>query len=140
MNSNTPYLLTARILEVLGLRRRRVVLVIDLEEAERTLIRETLRRNGYEVVETSDGPGAMAILTQRRVHLVLSDLATSENTGVETIRRMRRFFPDLKIIAMSGEIPAEVLQMSRLLGADAALPKPIDEELLVKTVRRLLAD
>jgi CheY-like chemotaxis protein len=128
-------------LEMLGLRRRRrIVLVIDIEQAVRTFVCETLEKDGYEVVEAPDGQSAMNLLRKQRIHLVFSDLVTSENNGVDTIRRMRKLFPDIKIVAMSGQIPAEVLQMSSLVGADAALPKPIPAELLLKTTHRLLAD
>ena len=135
-----PQLLTARILEVLGLRQHcHIVLVIDLDEAARRFVCETLRKHGYEVMEASDVEAAMQVLRQHRVHLVFSDVATSEQHGVETIQRMRRFFPDIKIVAMSREIPAEVLKMCSFLGADAALAKPIAADLLLKTTRRLLA-
>jgi two-component system, cell cycle sensor histidine kinase and response regulator CckA len=141
LNYNTPHLLTAKILEVLGLRRRRrIVLVIDIEEAVRTFVCQTLGNDGYEVVEACDGQSAMTLLRQQQIHLVFSDLVTFENDGVDTIRRMRRLFPNIKIVAMSGEIPPEVLKMCSLLGADAALPKPIAVEVLLQTTHRLLAD
>lgn len=137
----TPRLLTGTVLKALGLwQRRPTVLVIDVEEGVRRFISETLERNGYEVIEAPDGEVALQLLLHQRVHLVYSDLATSVRNGVDSIRRMRRFFPNLKIVAMSSGIPTEVLDMSSLVGADAALAKPITVDLLVKTTRRLLAD
>jgi CheY-like chemotaxis protein len=111
-----------------------------LEETVRRFLCETLRKDGYEVVEATDGQVAMKVLRQQRVHLVFSDLATSEQNGGATIRRIRKFFPDIKIVALSEGIPAEILKMSSLLGADAVLPKPIAVDLLLKTTRQLLAD
>lgn len=58
-----------------------------------------------------------------------------EQAGIETIREIRQFQPDLHIIAMSGS--AVSVQMARHLGADEGLVKPFSREQLLTAVQRL---
>jgi DNA-binding NarL/FixJ family response regulator len=64
-----------------------------------------------------------------------------EKEGIETITELKREFPNVKIIAISGggrNIPDAYLQIAKNLGAERTFPKPIDWPELIKTVRELL--
>jgi len=58
--------------------------------------------------------------------LVLIDLDLPGQDGFSLIHEMRAAFPDLPVIAISGVCQHDVLESAKLMGATAALSKPID--------------
>jgi DNA-binding NarL/FixJ family response regulator len=58
--------------------------------------------------------------------------------GIETIRVLHEEAPGIRIIAMSGAFAGPLLSMTRLLGTDAVLSKPLTPELLLSTVAHVL--
>lgn len=76
--------------------------------------------------------------------LLFCDLFMPNREGLETIRELRRWFPGLKIVAMSGggggcRSRAELLHVARLMGADAALSKPFGRANLLAAINQALA-
>ena len=70
---------------------------------------------------------------------MLTDLAMPRREGIETIIEIRRRFPGVKVIALSGVFGGLCLEMARQLGADAALSKPVRIDMLRRTVDAVLA-
>ena len=78
---------------------------------------------------------------QMKADLIITDLIMPEKEGIETITELRRDFPDVKIIAISGggRIAPEVyLRMARSLGALRTFAKPIERKEIIETVQELL--
>jgi PAS domain S-box-containing protein len=115
-----------------------VILVVDDDAAVRTLFRKILARAGYRVMEAADGAQALAAVRKGGVDLVITDLVMPEKEGIETIVEIRKSHPQVKIAAVSGAFGGRYLEIAAMLGAEAALAKPVSEETLVETVRRLL--
>ena len=78
------------------------ILVIDDDIQVRQMLRQTLQRAGYEVVEAPDGKQGLSLFRQSPTDLVITDIIMPEKEGVETIMELKRDFPDVKIIAISG--------------------------------------
>lgn len=117
------------------------ILVIDDEELVRMTVRQTLERRGHEVAEAVNGRAVLELQRTRPVELVITDLLMPEKEGIETIRDLKREYPDVKIIAMSGGGPVgntSYLAMSQRFGADSTLIKPFGPQELLSTVERLL--
>ena len=114
------------------------ILVVDDDAAIRSLFHKILARAGYRVMEAADGAQALAAMSEGGVDLVITDLVMPEKEGIETIVEIRKSYPQVKIAAVSGAFGGKYLEAASLLGADAALAKPVSEETLVDTVRRLL--
>ena len=73
------------------------------------------------------------------VDVVITDLIMPEQEGMETISRIKRDFPNIKIIAISGALGGRYLRVAELLGAHAVLNKPLDPEQLLQTVQSVLS-
>ena len=114
------------------------ILVVDDEAAIRGLFHKILARAGYRVMEAADGAQALAAVKKGGVDLVITDLVMPEKEGIETIVAIRKNHPQVKIAAVSGAFGGKYLEIASQLGADAALAKPVSEETLLGTVRRLL--
>ena len=118
------------------------ILVIDDDEQMRVLLRQVMEWAGHEVVEAADGREGTRLQRQHRADLVITDLIMPEQEGLETITALRRDYPGVKIIAISGGGrigPEAYLPAARELGADRVFSKPFDVQELAETVRELLS-
>ena len=117
------------------------ILLIDDESEIRKLFIKKLAGRGYEIIEACDGKEGIKLYHETRPDLVITDLVMPEKEGIETITELKREFPDVKIIAISGggrNAPDAYLQLAKNLGAERTFLKPIDWPELIKTVRVLL--
>jgi CheY-like chemotaxis protein len=118
------------------------VLVVDDEPAIRELLRLILERDGHAVTEAANGRKAMRALREAAVDLVITDIIMPEQEGMETISEIRRLWPDIKIIAMSGggrRLSMDFLPMAERLGADLTIEKPFSPAAIATAVTGLLA-
>jgi DNA-binding NtrC family response regulator len=117
------------------------ILVIDDDKNVRDLLRIMLEGEGYAVVLADNGKSGVRVYLQRPTDLVICDLFMDEQEGLATIRQIREKSPQAKIIAISGGstlAPGDFLSIASLLGAVAALMKPLDRVSLLQTVRKAL--
>jgi two-component system cell cycle sensor histidine kinase/response regulator CckA len=101
-----------------------VVLLVEDEPAVRGLFAMCLRKDGYFVVEASNGSEALSVVEQvGRVDLVVTDVVMPVMKGTELAQRLREKFPSLRFIFVSGYVVhdelgpnAELLQKPFLKG------------------------
>ncbi len=117
--------------------RRPSVLVVDDEPDVRELLKDILETAGYEVLTARNGREAIERLTAAAVDLIITDLVMPEQEGIETIVRIRKDYPDVHILAISGAM-GPYLKVAKALGARDALPKPFSPEALLERVTQIL--
>jgi CheY-like chemotaxis protein len=114
------------------------VLVVDDESSLREVTRAILESQGYEVLTAADGLDGLSALSESLPDVIISDLNMPRMSGFEFLAIVRKRFPRIATIAMSGDyIPSE--NPSGIL-ADAFLQKgryTVDE--LFEGVAKLLA-
>ena len=115
----------------------RRVLVVDDEPAIRELLIEILNSSGFETFTASDGRDAQERLRGNSVDLIITDLAMERREGIELIRSLRKEYPQVRIIAMSGTFGVDILRIARALGADATLTKPVSQATLLQSIGTL---
>jgi DNA-binding NarL/FixJ family response regulator len=74
--------------------------------------------------------------------LVITDIFMPQKDGIETIRDLRATRPEIKILALSGDLGFEgrsIRDAVQLLGADRVLGKPFSNDELVRIVEQMLA-
>jgi DNA-binding NtrC family response regulator len=113
------------------------ILVVDDEPDLRLSLAQVLREEGHSVEVAADGETAMALLGQRRFHLVLSDVRLPKLDGLELLRRIRREFPRTEVMLMTayGSIGDAVAAMKD--SAVEYLTKPFDIDELIAAVERI---
>ena len=119
------------------------ILVIDDDEQIRVLLRQVMEWAGYEVIEADNGRAGMAEQRKHKADLVITDLIMPEQEGLETITTLKKEFPQLKIVAISGGGrigPEAYLPAAQELGAHRVFSKPFDVRELAKAVKELLTD
>jgi DNA-binding response OmpR family regulator len=110
------------------------VLVVDDDPNIRKLLRLYLERERYRISEAADGPGAVALASERSFDLVLLDVMLPGYDGMEVCRRIRETSatPIIMLTARSGDSDKVVgLDM----GADDYVVKPFSPRELMARVR-----
>ncbi|MCB2180433.1 MAG: response regulator [Desulfobulbaceae bacterium] len=118
------------------------ILIIDDEEQIRNLLKRVFGKLGHTVVTAENGSVGLKILHQEVFDLVVTDIFMPEKEGMETIMEIKRDFPSVKIIAMSGgdRSGIDFLPMTKALGASNCISKPFSNEEIVKLFESVLAD
>jgi YesN/AraC family two-component response regulator len=119
------------------------ILIIDDEPQIRSMLKLMLEREGYEVVEAPDGVEGIKIYRQNPADLIITDLIMPNKDGIGMIIDLKKEFPDVNIIAMSGgglNKPEGYLKGAKKLGAACTLTKPIDREEMLRAVKDILKE
>lgn len=117
------------------------IFVFDDEESILMMLKKMLEREGHEIETATNGKEGMDLFEKGKPDLLITDIIMPEKEGLETILQLRKRFPDLKIIAISGGGrigPDEYLPVAKLLGASAVFQKPLIPKEFLQTVASLL--
>lgn len=118
------------------------ILVIDDDPSVRDVMEKMLSSEGFEVRTASDGlEGMRLIKSDSEIDLVITDMIMPEKEGIETIRELKRDFPHIRILALSGGGRGSAdwyLDLAAKMGADSVLKKPFVKQELVEAVQNLL--
>jgi DNA-binding NarL/FixJ family response regulator len=101
------------------------ILVVDDYEPFRRFVCSTLgERPGFQIVgEASDGLAGIRQAEELQPDLILLDIGLPTLNGMEAARRIRKLAPDAKIIIVSQESSADVVQEALSLGASGYVVK-----------------
>ncbi|MGD9182468.1 MAG: response regulator [Desulfobacterales bacterium] len=119
------------------------ILIIDDEPQIRSMLRLMLERVGYEIAEAPDGIEGIRKYRENPADLIITDLIMPNKDGIGMIIDLKKEFPKVKIIAMSGggvNRPEGYLDGAKKLGATRTLTKPIDRDEMLKAVKETLKD
>ena len=117
------------------------ILVIDDDAQLRKMLRKTLENAGYMMIEAPDGVAGAKLFREDPADLVITDIVMEEGGGLETIMSLRRDFPNVKILAISGGgkvVKVDFLSMAKSIGAQLTLEKPFGQQGLLDAVQKVL--
>ena len=117
------------------------ILVIDDQEPIRRVVRRALENDGHQVMDASDGELGMQILARHSADVVITDIFMPGQDGILTLRQIRKQFPTVKVIVMSGGDSTGMLDLrqdAELLGAVKSLQKPFNALEIIDVVRAVL--
>jgi YesN/AraC family two-component response regulator len=112
------------------------VLIVDDDAATREWLTEILEVAGHRVFAARDGLEARSLAKGLALDVVITDISMPNEEGLGLLLAMRRMYPKLKIVVLSGQDP-ETLSDAILLGADAALRKPIPSKTVLECLNVL---
>ncbi len=117
------------------------ILVIDDEQLIRETICENLIACGFDVTSAIEGDDAARQMAQGPLpDIVVTDIIMPRREGLETISIIRKNYPTVKIIAISGggrTKTTDFLATAIDLGAHAVLEKPLDMDELERLIHRI---
>jgi DNA-binding response OmpR family regulator len=117
---------------------RQPILVVDDDAKIVRLVRTYLEREGFRVVEASDGRSALAAIALEAPALIVLDLMLPEVDGLSIVRAVRRTDQTpIVMLSARGTTADRIAGLSE--GADDYLPKPFSPAELVIRIKRILA-
>ncbi len=116
------------------------ILSVDDSASIRQMVSFTLTKEGYEVIEASDGQDALSKLGGSPVNMVITDLHMPVMDGIELIKSLRanpayKFTP---IVMLTTESHQDRKDKGRQAGATGWIVKPFKPDQLIAVVKRLL--
>jgi len=120
------------------------VLIIDDDTAIREMIQRMLSDDGFETLTAANGKEGLCIVkSDPGIAIVITDLIMPEKEGIETIREVKRDFPHVKILAISGGNSGNAdnyLNMAKMMGADLTLAKPFVKQDIIEAMQRVIQE
>jgi len=116
------------------------VLLVEDSGVVRGLVREILERNGYNVLEASQGSDAILVCSGHKgaIHLILTDVVMPGMSGRELCTRLTPLYPGVKVIYMSGYTDDAIGHHGVLDPGTAYIQKPFTPNALERKVREVL--
>lgn len=119
------------------------ILVVDDEAQIRSLLVNMLSIESHEVIEAEDGKQGCEKYREYLPDLLITDLVMPGNNGIDMILDLKKEFPSIRIMAISGgggiTGSFDYLPIAKLVGAECILQKPFSLQELRSAVAEALA-
>ncbi len=116
------------------------ILVVDDDKGVRAALRVNLRKAGHEVQLARNVDEALRLIEERPVDLVLTDVAMPGRTGLDLLAELRRRWPTVRVVVMTGYGSVEDAVGAMKAGADDYIIKPVSRAELLVIVDKALAE
>ncbi len=114
------------------------LLIVDDEQGMRQLLTLVFGRAGHQVRAAENGKRALEMLRQGAADLIISDVKMPDMGGIELLRAVRGFLPDVAVVMMTAFATVDAAREAFKLGADDFIQKPFDVDELKLIVERAL--
>lgn len=116
------------------------ILVVDDEENVRKMVRLTLTKAGFDVVEAEDGEKAIKAIKSGdnplMVDAIFCDIHMPKVNGVEAIAYFRSQFPSVQVVVITGQPDVQKATALMKQGVMDYLIKPIDPKTLIEAATK----
>ncbi len=118
------------------------ILIVDDEKIERNGIKFLLKQLNIEVEvrETVNGVKALEALEQETADILLTDIKMPFMDGLELTERVRRTYPEIKMIIFSGYGEFEYARKAMKSGVNSYILKPVDPDEFKNTMEKVLKE
>jgi two-component system nitrogen regulation response regulator NtrX len=114
------------------------ILVIDDESGIRTVLRDVLEDEGYQVSLAEDGLQALESLKEHAIDLVLLDVWLPQKGGIDVLREIKESWPETEVVVISGHANISMAVQAVKIGAFDFLEKPLSLEKTITVVQNAL--
>ena len=117
------------------------VLIVDDSPTEMHLVTEILRRHGFEVLGADNAEQGLRLAREKQPDLVLMDVVMPVLNGFQATRQLTRDpnTAQIPVIMLTTKSQETDRVWGVRQGARGYLTKPVDERLLLETIREVLA-
>lgn len=119
--------------------KKKKILIVDDELKMRILIRDFLRKEGFETIEASNGNDALNLfLEDKEIDLIILDVMMPQMDGWEVCKKIRNYSNSIPILMLTAKSTNEDIIKGFQLGSDDYLTKPFHIQILIERVKALL--
>ncbi|MBP3446023.1 MAG: response regulator transcription factor [Clostridia bacterium] len=109
------------------------ILVVEDDVNLNQIYCSVLKENSFNTFSAFDGEQALAVMAEKNIDLVISDIMMPEVDGYELTRQLREYYPELPILMISAKEGFEDKRHGFLAGIDDYMVKPVDlNEMLLR--------
>jgi CheY-like chemotaxis protein len=126
--------------DVTARRGSETILLVEDEEQVRVLVRNVLRRNGYQVHDARTPAEAIGISgeVKETIHLLITDVVMPQMSGRQLAHTLQPHRPGMRVLYVSGYTDNTIVRHGVLEAGIAFLQKPLTPDVLLKKVREVL--
>jgi CheY-like chemotaxis protein/anti-sigma regulatory factor (Ser/Thr protein kinase) len=114
------------------------VLVVDDQEALRTLLSRLLEREGFDPIQAADGEQAVEAFKTENPLVVVSDIMMPRKDGLSLLTEIKRIDRNATVILMTGQGNEDVLLRALRGGASNFFKKPFNVRELIDEIRKVV--
>lgn len=114
------------------------LLIVDDEQSYRQLLTLVFQGDGHNIRTAMNGRDALQQLESESADVIITDVKMPDMDGIELLRSLREFLPDIGVILMTAFATVETAREAFKLGADDFIQKPFDVEELKIIVKKAL--
>ncbi len=118
------------------------ILVVDDENFNRDIIKKVLIKEGFSILEATNGKESLKMLESNDIDLILMDIMMPIMDGFKAIETIKKqsLYKKLPIIAITALSDTQTYQKALKLGAKTLITKPFKLPLLIDSVKSALKD
>ena len=102
------------------------ILIVDDHDSSREALQEVIEREGHHPIVAKDGSGAIELLTDEPIDIVLTDLRLPDLDGLEILKEVQKEKPDVPVVLITGHGTVDTAVSAMKMGAQDYLTKPIN--------------
>jgi DNA-binding NtrC family response regulator len=114
------------------------ILVIDDEKSIRNTLKEILEYEGHEVLDAPDGLEGLRLITSEKFDIIFCDIKMPKMDGLELLEKAMDHNPDVPVVMISGHGNIETAVEAIKKGAFDFIPKPLDLNRMLITLRNAM--
>jgi DNA-binding NtrC family response regulator len=114
------------------------VCIIDDDKNVRNSLKEILEDEGYEVQLYASGKSCLKQLEKERPSVLFLDVWLNNEDGLEILKEIKKIYPTLPIIMISGHATIELAVQATKMGADDFLEKPLSIQTVLEKIDKVL--
>jgi CheY-like chemotaxis protein len=123
--------------------KRPTILIVDPDDPSRILLEELIHilfqeSAKYQILSTSYGNEAINMCYENNIRLILTEINLKDINGLEVIKKIKEFFPDIPVIIQTAIITDDTQNHIYSTGVDSFIRKPLDFHLISNKINEVL--
>ena len=114
------------------------ILVVDDDPTQTKLLQGVLTQNGYAITVAQEAADGLNIAIKSQPDLILLDVMMPVINGYNFCRLLKQEKKHIPVILLTSRDDVDDIKIGKEMGADVYLTKPVDTEILLKELKRLL--
>ncbi|GAB4256251.1 MAG: response regulator [Methylomicrobium sp.] len=118
----------------------KTIMIVDDSSSIRQLVKISLKGDGYEVIEASDGKDALSKMDGKKIHLIISDVNMPNMDGITFVKEAKKLpaYKFTPVIMLTTESQQSKIQEGQAAGAKAWVVKPFQPQQMLAAVSKLI--
>ena len=114
------------------------ILIVDDEDAQRSVLKGYLEKKGYRIFSASSGNEGIKTVQNNIIDIILSDFKMPDRTGLEVLEEVKKINPEISFVILTAYGTIENAVKAMRLGAFDYISKPVDLDELELMIERII--